>query len=163
MARVTRAAATISLLAALLLVATSAHAALREYRIHFAPSPSPTAAGYSLHIGEDSGNYTVEFDLGNPPESGGTVVYAVDLEDTIDLFVALSAYDASGTASPRSNEIRVSAVEAPPASGSARRVVGATLAPARRVVGATLAPARRVVGATLAPARRVEAISTRVR
>jgi hypothetical protein len=117
-ARVMRAAATLSLLAPLLLVANSAQAALREYRIHFAPSPSQAAAGYSLHIGQDSGNYTVEVDLGKPPDSGGTVVYAVDLEDTIDLFVALSAYDASGAASPLSNEIRVSAVQAPTSSGS---------------------------------------------
>ena len=79
-----------------LLVSTTASAALREYRVHFEPSPSSSAAGYTLHIGPNAGNYALDFDLGAPPEQGGTVIYAVDLEDSTDLFVALRAYDASG-------------------------------------------------------------------
>ncbi|MHA7837539.1 MAG: S8 family peptidase [bacterium] len=93
---------------------SSAQAALREYRVQFEPSPSSEASGYTLHIGEQSRSYSVEFDLGAPPASGGTIVYAVDLEDTVDLFVALQTYDESGSVSPFSNEIQVSAVESVP-------------------------------------------------
>jgi subtilisin family serine protease len=97
-----------------LIVALPAGAVLREYRVQFAPSPSSTVDGYTLHIGEQSRSYPVEFDLGAPPASGGTIIYAVDLEDSVDLFVAVRAYDGSGTTSSFSNEITVSAVEAPP-------------------------------------------------
>jgi len=97
-----------------LLVSSTASAALREYRVHFEPSPSSSAAGYTLHIGGDTGSYAVDFDLGAPPEQGGTVVYAVDLEDSTDLFVALRAYDSAGAQSVFSNEIRVAAVVLPP-------------------------------------------------
>lgn len=82
--------------------------------MQFAPSPSTTVDGYTLHIGQQSRAYPVEFDLGAPPASGGTIIYAVDLEDSVDLFVAVRAYDAAGATSSFSNEITVSAVEAPP-------------------------------------------------
>jgi hypothetical protein len=95
-----------------MLIATGdAAAALREYQIFFQPSPSSSAVGYTLHVGREPGVYEAEFDLGNPPDSGGTVVYAVDLETAQDVFVALRAYDASGTFSPLSNEIQVAAVD----------------------------------------------------
>jgi len=97
-----------------LLMSTTAGAVLREYRVHFEPSPSSSATGYSLHIGPDSGSYSLDFDLGSPPEQGGTIVYAVDLEDSVDLFVALRAYDSVGVQSPFSNEVRVAAVVLPP-------------------------------------------------
>ncbi len=98
----------------LVLSASVSSAALREYRVHFQPSPSPTTAGYTLHIGPAPGNYQANFDLGAPPVQGGTVVYAVDLEDSIELYVALRAYDSSGAKSSFSNEIRVEAVVAAP-------------------------------------------------
>jgi hypothetical protein len=97
-----------------LLMSTTASAVLREYRVHFEPSPSSSATGYSLHIGPESGAYSLDFDLGSPPEQGGTVVYAVDLEDSVDLYVALRAYDSIGSRSVFSNELRVAAVVAPP-------------------------------------------------
>jgi len=91
----------------------AARAGLSEYRIHFASSPSARAAGYTLHIGKSSGNYSMEFDLGDPTASEGTIVYAVDLEDSVDLFVALRAYDELGAQSVFSNEVRVAAVIPP--------------------------------------------------
>ncbi len=102
------------------LASPPAQAALREYHVHFQPSPTPGAAGYTLHLGTSSGVYPVEFDLGNPPPSGGTIVYAVDLEDSTDLFVSLRAYDTQGIASSYSNELRVAAIvpaPTPPPSG----------------------------------------------
>jgi len=94
----------------------SAWAALVEYHIHFEPSVSSAAVGYTLHIGMASGDYSNDFDLGSPPAEGGTVIYAVDLEDSVDLYIALQAYDAAGVASGYSNEMRIAAViPAPPA------------------------------------------------
>jgi hypothetical protein len=115
--RVVRAACLASGLAIALLMSTTASAALREYRVNFEQSPSPSATGYTLHIGPDTGNYTLEFDLGSPPAQGGTVIYAVDLEDSIDLFVALRAYDSSGVQSALSNELVVQAILPPPSGG----------------------------------------------
>jgi hypothetical protein len=94
-----------------MLVASNAHAALNEYRMSFQPSPSPSAVGYTLHIGETPGDYSTEFDLGNLSAStaGATIVYALDLEDSADLFVAMRAYDVAGVSSDYSNEYRVSA------------------------------------------------------
>ncbi len=95
------------------LAAPSASAALREYRLQFAPSPSDDAAGYTMHVGLESGNYVGEFDLGSPPPQGGEIVYSLDLEDSVDLFVALRSYDLSGETSRFSNELRVAAIPAP--------------------------------------------------
>ncbi len=77
----------------------TSRAALQEYEVHFAPSPDGRAAGYLLHVGLDAGSYDTEFDLGAPPATGGRIVYAVDLEDSVDLYVALSAYDDRGVES----------------------------------------------------------------
>lgn len=92
------------------LAASPASAALREYRLQFQPSPSTGVAGYSMHVGLASGNYQVHFDLGLPPASGGVVNYALDLEDSVDLFVALRAYGTNGTLSPYSTEVHLSPV-----------------------------------------------------
>jgi hypothetical protein len=96
-----------------LVVPSVVSAALTEYRVRFEPSPTPAAVGYTLHVGTTSRDYTVDFDLGNPPASGGTVVYALDLEDSVDLFMALRAYDDAGDPSEFSNEMRVPATAAP--------------------------------------------------
>jgi hypothetical protein len=101
-------------LAMAIVAPSTAAAALAEYRVQFEPSASPGAVGYTLHIGTTSGDYAQAFDLGNPPSSGGTVAYAVDLEDSVDIYVALQAYDDAGDASAFSNEMRVAAVIAPP-------------------------------------------------
>jgi hypothetical protein len=95
-------------------VSTTASAALREYRVEFAPSTSASVAGYTLHVGLNSESYEMSFDLGKPPSSGATIVYAVDLEGSIDLFVALSAYDSAGLQSALSNEVRMAAEITPP-------------------------------------------------
>ena len=96
------------------LASMPAGATLHQYRVEFEPSPSPDAAGYTLHVGLGAGDYSAAFDLGSPPAQGGTILYAVDLEDSSDLYVAVSAYDAGGEASVPSNEIRVAAVVPPP-------------------------------------------------
>jgi hypothetical protein len=94
----------------------TAQAALHEYMMVFDPSPSANAVGYTLHIGQSPGEYDVDFDLGNPgtSEAGATIHYSLELDDASDLFVALAAYDAAGSSSEFSNEVRVSAVVPPP-------------------------------------------------
>jgi len=100
-----------------LLVSTAANAALREYRVRFQQSSSASAAGYTLHVGPDAGSYSQEFDLGARPDREASLIYAVDLEDSIDLFIAVRAYDVRGVQSAFSNEIRVEAIPPPPPAG----------------------------------------------
>lgn len=89
------------------LIAAPASAALREYRMHFQPSPTAGVTGYTMHLGTASGSYQTQFDLGLPPVSGGSVIYALDLEDSVDLFVVLRAYGAGGSQSAFSNEVHL--------------------------------------------------------
>ncbi|MBK7951362.1 MAG: VCBS repeat-containing protein [Deltaproteobacteria bacterium] len=95
------------------LVASPAAAALREYRMQFQPSPTTGVAGYTMHLGTRSGTYVSQFDLGMPPASGGTINYALDLEDSVDLYVALRAYSATGAVSSFSSEVHLAAIPAP--------------------------------------------------
>lgn len=92
------------------LVASPATAALREYRMQFQPSPSTGVAGYTMHLGTTSGSYQAQFDLGLPPASGGVVNYALDLEDSVDLYVALRAYGSNGSVSAYSSEVHLTPV-----------------------------------------------------
>jgi len=89
------------------LVAAPAGAALREYRMQFQPSPTVGVTGYTMHLGTSTGNYQAQFDLGLPPASGGTVIYALDLEDSVDLYVAMRARNAAGVLSAYSNEVHL--------------------------------------------------------
>jgi hypothetical protein len=106
-----------ALLTAVVLAPNLAHAALQGYEIRFQTSPSDSAIGYRIHIGEGSGEYIYDVDLGQPPENDGQVIYSARLEDSVDLYVALSTYDEFGNSSDYSNEIFVAAavVEPPPA------------------------------------------------
>ncbi|MEZ4333827.1 MAG: VCBS repeat-containing protein [Myxococcota bacterium] len=92
------------------LVASPAAAALREYRMQFQPSPSAGVTGYTMHLGTSSGNYQAQFDLGLPPASGGVVNYALDLEDSVELFVALRAYGSAGNVSAYSSEVHLTPI-----------------------------------------------------
>lgn len=89
------------------LVAAPASAALREYRMQFQPSPTAGVTGYTMHLGTAAGSYQAQFDMGLPPASGGSVLYALDLEDSVDLYVVLRAYGSGGVVSTFSNEIHL--------------------------------------------------------
>lgn len=89
------------------LVAAPASAALREYRMQFQPSPTAGVAGYTMHLGTSAGSYPTQFNIGMPPASGGSVLYALDLEDSVDLYVVLRAYGTGGVVSAFSNEIHL--------------------------------------------------------
>lgn len=75
--------------------------------MQFQPSPTAGVAGYTMHLGTASGSYTAQFDLGLPPVSGGSIIYALDLEDSVDLFVALRAYGSGQVVSAFSGEIHL--------------------------------------------------------
>lgn len=92
---------------AVLLSANLAGAALAEYHMRFTPSESPGVAGYTMHLGTRTGDYIAEFDLGNPASPGGEIVYGVAFDNAIDLYIAISAYDAEGAASEVSNEVAI--------------------------------------------------------
>ena len=92
------------------LVAAPASAALREYRMQFQPSPTAGVAGYTMHLGTAAGTYPTQFDLGMPPAAGGSVLYALDLEDSLNLYVVLRAYGAGGVVSSFSNEVHLAPI-----------------------------------------------------
>ena len=89
-------------------------AADQEYEIHFQRSPSESAVGYVLHGGRLSGEYEWSFDLGAAPANEETVVYSVSVDDSIDVFVVMTSYDAGGIVSTLSNELLIAAVEPEP-------------------------------------------------
>jgi FG-GAP-like repeat len=92
------------------LVAAPASAALREYRMQFQPSPTAGVLGYTIHLGTAPGSYQAQFNIGQPPASGATVLYALDLEDSVDIYVVLRAYAEGGVVSTFSNEVHLAAV-----------------------------------------------------
>ena len=91
-----------------------ASAAPRAYYIQFQASPSESVVGYTIHLGQESRVYGDNLDIGQPPTNANEILYSATLEDSIDFYLAVSSYDASGNSSVYSNEIRVAAVVAEP-------------------------------------------------
>lgn len=89
------------------LASAPASAALREYRMQFQPSPTAGVTGYTMHLGTSAGTYQTQFDLGLPPAAGGSILYALDLEDSVDLYVVLRAYGSGNVVSSYSNEVHL--------------------------------------------------------
>ena len=100
--------------ALLLGLPNSAVAAQRSYYIHFQASPSPSALGYMIHLGDTSGEYLYSVDIGSPPTQTEEIVYSATLDDSLDHYFALTTYDALGNSSGYSNEIMVAAATAAP-------------------------------------------------
>lgn len=86
----------------------------------FEPSPSQNAVGYMVHLGERPGEYLFNIDIGSPPSNEEAIVYSATLENSIDHYIALTAYDGDGNASAYSNELVVAAAtpEPPPPAPS---------------------------------------------
>lgn len=102
----------VSCVPALVCVA-AAEAELRDYTVRWLPSPSPGVEGYELSVGTASGDYGSTFDLGLPAQQNGEFRFAMELEGSIDLHLALRAYGGD-LISPFSNEIVVPRLEASP-------------------------------------------------
>jgi hypothetical protein len=96
-------------IATLAILSLPASADLAPHRIEFQPSPSPDIAGYMLHLGVEPGAYASSVDIGAPSYGGDVLVYEANLNTGSDLYVALSAYDAFGNESIKSNEFHLAA------------------------------------------------------
>lgn len=86
----------------------------RFYWTH--PSPSEVT-GYKVHIGNVAQNYTSVINVGLPATEGGANRHVYDLSIPVgqDIYVAISAFNASGDASPVSNErFRAGSPTSPP-------------------------------------------------
>jgi hypothetical protein len=106
--------ALVSLVAALLLPQL-AHAATRQHTLRWIAPSDPDLAGYEVYLALRPGAYQGGVDIGARPAQGGTAQYALGgLDDSIDYWVALRAYDQAGNRSAFSNEIKIARVEAPP-------------------------------------------------
>jgi len=92
--------------------AGTARAQLRDYTVRWLPSPSSGVEGYQLSVGTTSGSYDSTFDLGLPVQQNGELRFAMELEGSVDLHLALRAYG-GGQLSPYSNEVVVARVEVP--------------------------------------------------
>jgi hypothetical protein len=68
------------------------------------PSPSPAAAGYALHYGLASHNYTAMLDAGT-----NLSITVEGLDEGTNYFFAISSYENDGTESTNSDEISVTA------------------------------------------------------
>jgi hypothetical protein len=68
----------------------------------------PGVAGYQVHWGRTSGDYTHALDIGMPSAEDGVITYVLDgLEAPGTYFFAMTSYDAAGEMSSFSNEIAV--------------------------------------------------------
>lgn len=77
------------------------------------PDPSDVA-GFRVHVGSAPGVYDRSIDVGLPAQGGGVFTYDLAVPSDADVYVAVTAYDADGLASPFSNE----QFRAAPQSGS---------------------------------------------
>lgn len=96
------------------LAANPASAELREYQVTFRPSLSPSVVGYKLHFGFSPGSLDGEYDMGQPRLYGAAYQYRAVIDHDGDLYVSVSAYDAAGATSPRSQEGLVAGSPAAP-------------------------------------------------
>ncbi|MFP7753692.1 Ig-like domain-containing protein [Thermodesulfobacteriota bacterium B35] len=86
------------------------------------PNTEPNLAGYRIHYGISSGNYTDVIDVGLPPVADGRVHAGIDdLTPGQTYYFAATAYDSSGIESDYSTEISTTVPETtpPPSSGQA--------------------------------------------
>ena len=105
------------ILAFLLLLATTAFAATQKQYLVWTPpttnvdgTPLTDLGGYNVYCGNQSGNYTVVKDVGNPPtNANGDVVYALKnilpANTSQTWYCAVTAYDLMGNESDYSNEV----------------------------------------------------------
>jgi hypothetical protein len=69
---------------------------------------APGVAGYRIHWGRRSADYTDSVDVGMPFTDGGDVTYVLDdVEAPGTYYFAMTAYDDAGRSSVFSNEIAV--------------------------------------------------------
>ncbi len=104
------------IVALVVFLTSNANAALRDYTVKWLPSGSAGVERYVLSVGQSSGSYSEEFDLGLPDAAGGQMQYVMELEGSVDLYLSLRAVNTAELYSGYSNEIVLAQVEPPPPS-----------------------------------------------
>lgn len=93
----------------LLAISSPALAEPERHFLYFRPSPSSGAVGYVVHLGLESGQYTQHVDIGAPSQDDSVLIYETDIDTSLNVYVALSTYNAVGISSAYSNETLVAA------------------------------------------------------
>lgn len=94
-------------LSILLVLAVSTIAHARTETLHWAQNNASQVAGYRVHYGFSSGNYTTVIEVPSPPANpDNTYTYDIQVPDDAEIFVALKAYNSENLESAYSNEQR---------------------------------------------------------
>lgn len=96
------------------LFAPSASAEIVRVTLGWEPAAQPTISGYEIHLGGATGVYDQHFDVGMPSLLDGSLRSQIDLDDTRNNFLSISAYDANGSRTPFSEELLVLAAVVEP-------------------------------------------------
>lgn len=99
----------------LTIFAFSARAAVVEVTVGWAPAPQSSITGYEIHVGSIAGVFDQHFNVGLPSESGGVLRATVNLNDSHNNFISISAYDDMSVESPYTEALLVLAAAPPPA------------------------------------------------
>jgi hypothetical protein len=91
-------------LSASALLADPAAARVEKIRWKY-PAPE-RVAGFKVHVGTEAGSYGMVVDVGKPSPSQNVYSYELEMEDAAIVFVAISAYTASGAESALSNVVK---------------------------------------------------------
>jgi hypothetical protein len=91
---------------AVILILTTLPTYAAQTSFSWLPSTEADLAGYKIHYGLSSGNYTTVIDVGNPPIQNDSILATIfDLEDDTTYFAVATSYDAEGLESPFTDEI----------------------------------------------------------
>jgi len=105
-----------ALLLALALAPVHAVAGTRDLALRFKPSPDSDVARYRAYVGQAPGVYDVVVEIASYTLASDGVATAVlrGTNDAVRLYITLTAVDAAGQESLRSNELPVAPVPPPP-------------------------------------------------
>jgi PKD repeat protein len=96
----------------ILLASVAGHATAAIVNLAWDPVASPLLAGYAIHYGPASGNYTTKLEIGN-----ATGYQVQDLAEGNTYYFAVTAYDATHAESEFSNEVSATVPSGAPVAG----------------------------------------------
>ncbi len=91
------------LVAAGLLALSSSPAFARTENVRWQHPAPNSVAGFKVHVGPSSGNYSQTIDVGLPV-SGSVFAHALNVSNNAAVYIAITAYDSTGRESAFSNE-----------------------------------------------------------
>jgi hypothetical protein len=77
-------------------------------------STSSNIAGYKIHLGTRSGEYSTHYNLGLPIATDGIIRVTIPLDQGSNYFISISTYDSGGSQSPFSDEVLITAQQLDP-------------------------------------------------